>query len=62
MIEALTGFCCHAAIEGIGSATEAYIRDYIANVHGEPKLAAKFKVSYLVPAPANRRDTEEPCP
>jgi sulfite reductase beta subunit-like hemoprotein len=57
MIRALTGFCCHAAKEGINSATEQYIRDYIANVRGEPKLAAKFKVSYLVPAPSDHQDT-----
>jgi hypothetical protein len=62
MIRALTGFCCHAAAEGISSATEQYIRDYIANVRGEPKLAAKFKVSYLVPAPSDRQETVEPCP
>lgn len=62
MIRALTGFCCHAAIKGINAATESYIRDYIANVRGEPKLAAKFKVSYLVPVPADRQDTAEPCP
>jgi hypothetical protein len=62
MLRALTGFCGHAAIKGMNSATEQYIRDYIANEEGDPKLAAKFKVSYLVPAPADRRETGEPCP
>jgi hypothetical protein len=62
MIRALTGFCCHAAIKGISSATEQDVRDYITNVRGDPKLAAKFKVSYLVPAPSDRQDTGEPYP
>lgn len=62
MIRALTGFCCHAKIKNINAATEQYIRYYIADVYGEPELAAKFKVSYLVPVPSDRRETEEPCP
>lgn len=57
MIGALTGFCLHAKIKGLHSATEQYIRDYIANEYGDPKLAARFKVSYLVPAPSDHRDT-----
>lgn len=62
MTRALTGFCCHAAIKGISSATEQDVRDYITNVRGDPKLAAKFKVSYLVPVPLDRQETGEPCP
>lgn len=62
MIRALTDFCVHARIKGLHSATEAYIRDYIANVRGDPALAAKFKVSYLVPVPSDHRDAGEPCP
>lgn len=62
MIRALTGFCIHAKIKGLHSATEQYIRDYIADVRGEPELAAKFKASYLVPAPADHQGSGEPCP
>ena len=60
MFRALVGFCCHAAVKGIGAATEQEIRDFIETEHG-PELAAKFKVSYLTPSPLNHRGGEEPC-
>lgn len=60
MTRALVNFQIHCALKGIGSATEQEIRDFIEVEYG-PKLAAKFKVSYLDPSPLNHRESEEPC-
>jgi hypothetical protein len=60
MSGALGNFQIHCALKGIGSATEQEIRNFIESEYG-PKLAAKFKVSYLVPSPLNHRGSEEPC-
>lgn len=54
MARALYSFQIHCSIKGIGCASEQEIRDYISE-HFSPELAAKFKVSYLVPVPSDRR-------
>lgn len=54
MARALGNFQIHCSLKGIGCASEQEIRDYISERFG-PELAAKFKVSYLVPVPSDRR-------
>jgi hypothetical protein len=54
MARALDNFQIHCSLKGIGCASEQEIRDYISERFG-PELAAKFKTSYLVPVPSDRR-------